>query len=324
MARRILVTGGAGFIGSHLVDALVAAGDEVTVVDNLSTGRIDNVAGALDAGARLVEVDVADADAVRAVIHAARPQVVFHLAARVDVRQSVADPVGDASANLVGTVAVLQAAQEAGARRFVYSSTGGALYGNADTVPTDEDAPVRPLSPYGMSKAAGEQYAQWFAEFHGLPVVSLRYANVYGPRQDASGEGGVVAVFCARALTGRAPVVHGDGRQTRDFVHVADVVRANLAAAAGDVTGAYNIGSGVETSVLELVGVVEEAARMRAGQFTPVNAPARGGEVMHSALDASRASRDLGFTASVGLVEGVRETLASLAGNRRPRLRVAG
>lgn len=333
MARRILVTGGAGFIGSHLVDGLVEAGDDVTVLDNLSTGRVDNLAGALAAGARLVDVDVADAEAVRTVIHAARPHAVFHLAARVDVRQSVANPVGDASVNLVGTVAVLQAALEAGTRRFVYSSTGGALYGDADTVPTGEDSPVRPLSPYGLSKAAGERYAEWFTEFHGLPVVSLRYANVYGPRQDAGGEGGVVAVFCARALAGRPPVVHGDGRQTRDFVHVSDVVRANLAAAAADVTGPYNIGSGIETSVLDLVEEVGRAAGLPLGEFGPVGGPARGGEVARSALDASRARRDLGFTASVGLAEGVRSTLEYLAGPRRShdpprsagrRLRVAG
>jgi UDP-glucose 4-epimerase len=305
---KALVTGGAGFIGSNLVDALLARGDEVAVVDDLSTGSRANVVDALAAGATLHELDVVDAPALRALLREQRPQVVFHLAAQIDVRRSVADPGFDARVNVEGTVNVLAAAHEAGVARVVYSSTGGAIYGEADTVPTPEEAAIRPLAPYGQAKHAGEGYCALFASLHGLSTIALRYANVYGPRQDPLGEGGVIAIFCGCLASGGAPTIYGDGRQTRDFVFVGDIVRANLLAAASDATGSVNIGSGVETSVLELA----DAMRDLGGDapFAPRVADARAGEVRRSCLDAGRARAQLGWEPAIALDEGLRRTLA--------------
>ena len=226
-----VVTGGAGFIGSNLVDALVARGDRVTVIDNLSSGKRENLSQALAGGATLHQADVRDPAAVTQVFAAARPEVVFHLAAQIDVRYSVENPAGDAEANVLGTIAVLEAARGAGSRRFVNTSTGGGIYGDADVLPTPEDHPVRALAPYGQGKYAAEGYCGLYTRLHRLPTVSLRYGNVYGPRQDVHGEAGVVAIFCGHLVEGRRPVVFGDGRQTRDWVEVSDVVRANLVAA---------------------------------------------------------------------------------------------
>jgi len=305
---RALVTGGAGFIGSNLVDALLAEGAEVTVVDDLSTGRRANLDAALAAGAVLHRLDVVDGPALRAVVAAARPEVVFHLAAQIDVRRSVADPAADARVNVEGTANVLEAAREAGAGRVVLSSTGGALYGEAEQVPTPEEAPIRPLSPYGQSKHAAEGYCALYARLHGLPTTVLRYANVYGPRQDPLGEGGVIAIFCGKLAGGEQPTVYGDGRQTRDYVHVDDVVRANLlAAAAATPDGPLNIGSGVETSVLDLVEVF--GAHAGAAGFEPRFEPPRAGEVLRSCLSAERAAAALGWTPAIDLAAGVRSTL---------------
>jgi UDP-glucose 4-epimerase len=305
---RALVTGGAGFIGSNLVDALLARGDEVAVVDDLSTGSRANLVGALAAGATLHELDVVDASALRALLREQRPDVVFHLAAQIDVRRSVADPGFDARVNVEGTVNVLAAAHEAGVARVVYSSTGGAIYGEAETIPTPEDAPVRPLAPYGQGKHAGEGYCALFASLRGLSTIALRYANVYGPRQDPLGEGGVIAIFCGCLATGGAPTIYGDGRQTRDFVFVGDVVQANLLAAASAATGAFNVGGGVETSVLELAGAMRALGGEAA--FAPRFADERPGEVRRSCLDAGRARAQLGWEQAVALHEGLRRTLA--------------
>lgn len=310
-----IVTGGAGFIGSNLVDALLARGERVVVVDDLSTGRRENLDGALEQGAELHELDVCDAAALRALFERERPQLVFHLAAQIDVRRSVADPVADARVNVEGTINVLAAAQVAGARRVVYSATGGAVYGEAEQVPTPEGAPAQPLAPYGMGKLAGEGYCALFTRLHGLSTVALRYANVYGPRQDPLGEGGVIAIFCGCFAEGRTPTIFGDGEQTRDYTYVGDVVAANLRAAELDVTGSINVGTGVETSVLELV----EAFRGLDGgeSFEPVHAPARQGEVLHSCLDAARARELLGWQPQVPLAEGLRRTLATVAARAR-------
>jgi UDP-glucose 4-epimerase len=213
-----LVTGGAGFIGSNLVDALLAQGEQVVVVDDLSTGRRTNLDEALAQGATLQELDVCDADGLRALFERVRPERVFHLAAQIDVRRSVADPAADARVNVEGTINVLAAARAVGTRRVVYSATGGAVYGEAEQVPTPEDAPAQPLAPYGQGKLAGEGYCALFARLHGLSTVALRYANVYGPRQDPLGEGGVIAIFCGCLAEGRTPTVYGDGTQTRDYV----------------------------------------------------------------------------------------------------------
>jgi UDP-glucose 4-epimerase len=306
-----VVTGGAGFIGSNLVDALVARGDQVTVIDNLSSGKESNLRGALAGGAKLHVADVTDASAVEQIAAAAQPELVFHLAAQIDVRHSVEHPADDANSNVLGTINVLAAALATGARRFVFTSTGGGLYGDADVLPTPEDHPIRPLAPYGQSKYAAEGYGELYARLHGLGTVALRYGNVFGPRQDVHGEAGVVAIFCGQAVEGRRPVVFGDGRQTRDWVDVSDVVRANLLAADSDITGPVNIGQGQETSVLDLLETLRELTGAPA-LSDPEMAPARAGEVRRSCLDVTRARVELGWEARVGLREGLERILAGL------------
>src|SRR5215213_10742531 len=244
MAVRAVVTGGAGFIGSHVVEALLARGDEVTVVDDLSNGKRENV----PAGTRLLETDIRDG--VSRIFDEARPELCVHLAAQVDVRVSVERPDHDASVNVLGTIAVLEAAREH-ETQVVFSSTGGAIYGECDE-PAGEDAERRPLAPYGVSKLAGEEYLAAYNRLYGARHVALRYGNVYGPRQDPHGEAGVVAIFFGRLAEGEAPRIFGDGLQTRDYVYVADVVEATLAASS-QAAGVFNVGTGAETSVLELL-----------------------------------------------------------------------
>jgi UDP-glucose 4-epimerase len=305
---RALVSGGAGFIGSNLVDALVERGDEVTVVDDLSTGKRENLEGALTAGAKLEELDVRDPRALAALVERVGPEVVFHLAAQIDLRRSVADPALDARINVEGTINLLDAAHRAGVRRFVNTSTGGAIYGEGKIIPAPEDHPVAPEAPYGQSKFAAEGYCELFNRLHGISTASLRYGNVYGPRQDPLGEAGVVAIFCGRVLEGGRPTVFGDGLQTRDYVYVGDVVDANLVAADSTADGPFNIGTGREATVLDLVEVLAPHAR---DGFEPEFAPERPGEVRHIALDASRAEGELGWKPKVGLEEGIELTLAS-------------
>jgi UDP-glucose 4-epimerase len=305
-----VVTGGAGFIGSNLVDALLARGDRVAVIDNLSTGKRENLAGALAAGAELHEVDTRDAGALTRVFELVRPQLVFHLAAQIDVRVSVEQPWIDAEINVLGAINVLEAARAVGARKLVNTSTGGGLYGDADVMPTPEDYPIRPLAPYGQSKLAAEGYCELYTRVHGFPTVSLRYGNVYGPRQDVHGEAGVVAIFCGCLLEGRAPRIYGDGRQTRDWVDVADVVAANLLAADHEITGPVNIGHGQETSVLDLVDALRLVGAERGLQLPePVFEPERLGEVRRSCLDVSRAREQLGWAPSEHLPDGLRRIL---------------
>jgi len=304
-----LVTGGAGFIGSNLVDALVAQGGGVTVIDDLSTGRVGHVDRALARGAVLVEADVRDADRVADVVATSAAHTVFHLAAQVDVRRAVAEPAADARVNVEGTINVLSAAARSGVQRVVFVSTGGAIYGEAESVPTPESAPRRPLSPYGQGKLAAEGYCAVFSRLHDLSTVSLRLANVYGPRQDPLGEGGVIAILCGRALSGARPTVFGDGEQTRDFIHVSDAVGAMLRAADSGVEGPINVGTGRETSVLDLVEGLRPHA---AGSWTPVHEEARAGEVRRSALDVNRAGTVLGWHAQIQLTEGLEHTLADL------------
>ena len=306
---KAFVTGGAGFIGSNLVDALVGRGDEVVVLDDLSTGHASHLEGALDAGAVLHEGDIRDGERVAALVASAAPDVVFHLAAQIDVRRAVADPAFDAQVNIGGTINVLEAARLASVARVVNSSTGGAIYGDASAIPTGEDTPPAPMAPYGQSKHAAEGYLALYGRLHGLSTVSLRYANVYGPRQDPHGEGGVVAIFCGKLAEGGTPVAFGDGLQTRDYVYVGDVVSANLAAAASSWTGACNIGTGTETTV---VGLAEALRALGDAPFELSHAPERPGEVVRSAVDPSLAREVLGWEARVGLAEGLERTLASV------------
>ncbi|HEV2772055.1 MAG TPA: NAD-dependent epimerase/dehydratase family protein [Thermoleophilaceae bacterium] len=306
---RALVTGGAGFIGSNLVDALLARGDEVTVLDDLSTGRLANLEDARGHGVDFVEDDVRDAAAVAKLLERVRPEVVFHLAAQIDVRRSVADPVFDARINVEGTINVLEAARGTQVARFVNASTGGAIYGEGRILPASEDHPVAPEAGYGQSKFAAEGYCELYARLYGLSTVSLRCGNVFGPRQDPLGEAGVVAIFCGRLLEGRRPTIFGDGRQTRDYVYVGDVVEANLAAAATSLDGPINIGRGEPVSVLDLVAVL---GRIEGRELNPEFAPPRPGEVQDIHLDATRARAELDWRARVGLEEGLERTLESL------------
>jgi UDP-glucose 4-epimerase len=306
----VVVTGGAGFIGSHVVDAFVQRGDHVTAVDDLSTGKRSNLQWALEHGARLTVADVREASALGNIVAEAKPEIVFHLAAQMDVRRSVADPAHDANVNVLGTIAVLEAARAAGVRRVVNTSTGGGLYGDTDVLPTPEGPPIRPLAPYGQSKLAAEGYCELYTRLHGLSTVSLRYGNVYGPRQDVHGEAGVVALFCGCLIENRTPTVFGDGRQTRDWVDVSDVVRANLLAADSDLTGPINIGHGRETAVLELIEALGEVSD--GAMPEPRFAPERPGEVLRSCLDVERARRELGWEAHVSLRDGLQTILAAL------------
>ena len=306
---KTLVTGGAGFIGSNLVDALVARGDDVAVIDDISTGRRANLDQAISSGAELIELDVRDAQAVSAAVERTGPEVIFHLAAQIDVRKSVADPANDSRTNVEGTINVLAAAQASGVRRVINTSTGGAIYGEGQIIPAPEDHPVAPESPYGLSKFCAENYCALFTRLHGLSTVSLRYGNVYGPRQDPLGEAGVIAIFCGKLLDGGRPQIFGDGKQTRDYVYVGDVVDANLRAADSDVTGPFNVGRGVATSVLD---IVEALAAQSNNGFEADHLPARTGEVQHIALDPSRTKAELGWEAQVDLHQGLSRTLDSL------------
>jgi UDP-glucose 4-epimerase len=309
---RALVTGGAGFIGSNLTDALLARGDEAIIVDDLSTGRRENIEQALANGATLVEADIRDRAAIEEIAGRERPEAIFHLAAQIDVRKSIADPAFDASINVGGTANVLEAARAAEVRRVVFSSTGGAIYGEGDgqELPLREDAPLAPEAPYGQSKYAGEGYLSLYERLYGLSSVPLRLGNVYGPRQDPLGEAGVVAIFCGRLREGKQPTVFGDGKQTRDYIYVGDVVSAMLAAAEAETSGPINIGTGIETDVLELVSALGELGGN--GDFAPEFAPPRTGEVQRISIDPARAASELGWRAEMGLSEGLRVTLDSI------------
>src|SRR5881227_55011 len=290
---RAIVTGGAGFIGSHAVDALVARGDEVHVLDDLSKGRRDRVA----AEAELHVADIREPDAV---FDRARPELVFHLAAQSDVRLSVERPSFDADVNVLGTVRILEAARRHGAL-VVFASTGGAIYGECDG-PAGEDAPRRPLAPYGASKLCGEEYLATWNRLHGTRHVALRFGNVYGPRQEPHGEAGVVAIFMGLLRDGGTPTIYGDGTQTRDYVYVGDVVRAMLAAFEHKGGGVFNVGTGTETSVLELYDAIQQASGV---QRDPELSPARLGELQRSVLDVSLAARELGWRPEVDLSAGL-------------------
>jgi UDP-glucose 4-epimerase len=300
---RVLVTGGAGFIGSHVCDRLFALGHEVLVQDDLSHGDRSRVR----AGVHLEVRDVADPETPDWIVSQARPEVVYHLAAQMDVRKSMSDPAFDARTNVIGSLNVLEGARRAGARLVVFASTGGAIYGEGANVPvpTHEDAPAAPISVYGASKLAVEKYLGVYHAIYGLDFVALRFANVYGPRQDPHGEAGVVAIFCERLLAGTPCVINGDGRQTRDYVHVRDVAEACTRAMKLRGANVLNVGTGVETDVVELYG---ELARV-AGCAAPATfAPARAGEQRRSAIDASRARALLDWTPTVTLAKGLADT----------------
>ena len=299
---KVLVSGGAGFIGSHVADAFVEAGHEVWALDDLSSGRRENLRPAV----RLVVADIRSPDAAR-LLERERFEVLCHLAAQMDVRRSVADPGFDAEVNVLGFLNLLEAARRSGVRKVIFSSTGGAIYGEQDVFPAPETHPTRPVSPYGVSKASGELYLGYYRAQHGLASVALRYANVYGPRQNPHGEAGVVAIFCERLLRGETCAIYGSGRQTRDFVFGPDVARANLLAAQRDVEGPINIGTGVETDVNRLYALI---ARAVGTDRPPRHGEAKPGEQARSSVDPSRAAEVLGWRPTVALEEGLSRTVA--------------
>ncbi len=300
---RILVTGGAGFIGSHTVDALVASGaGEVSVLDDLSAGKRQQV----NAKARLYQTDLRDGAAVASVVERVRPEIIFHLAAQMDVRRSVADPAFDAQVNLVGFLNLIESARRHGLKRVVFASTGGAIYGEQDEFPCSEEHPRRPVSPYGVAKLATEAYLFFYKAEYGIDYLALRFGNVYGPRQDPHGEAGVVAIFCGRILDGKPVTIYGDGTQTRDYVYVGDVVRAVVAAAKSSASGiALNIGTGIETNVNDLystlAGIADFPTRAE-------HAAGRPGEQQRSVISPARAARELGWRPEKKLADGLEET----------------
>jgi UDP-glucose 4-epimerase len=298
---KILVTGGAGFIGSHVVDGYVAAGHDVLIVDSLITGKREN----LNPKARFFHQDILDA-ATADLIRAERPDVINHHAAQMDVRRSVADPIFDAKVNILGTIGLLDAARQAGVKKFLFVSSGGAAYGEQEQYPAPETHPTWPVSPYGVSKRSGELYCHFFMAEYGLPFVAFRYANVYGPRQDPHGEAGVVAIFSGKMLRGEPVTVNGDGKQTRDYVYVGDVARMSLLALERDATGPVNIGTGVETDV----NVLAERIRAAAGSASPItHGPAKSGEQRRSVIDVRRAAEVFGWRPEVTLDEGLARTV---------------
>lgn len=299
---RILVTGGAGFIGSHVAEAYAALGHEVAVLDDLSSGKAEQV----PEKARLYRVDVRDREAVEAVFAAERPQVLNHHAAQMDVRRSVADPAFDCSVNLVGLLNLLESGRRHGLERVIFASSGGAVYGEQECFPAPEDHPTNPVSPYGVAKLASEKYLYFYRVQYGIPYVALRYGNVYGPRQDPHGEAGVVAIFSERLLAGQPCTINGDGGQTRDYVFVGDVVRANLRALATDYCGPLNIGTGRETDVNTLYELLRNAAGSDA---SPIHGPAKPGEQRRSVISPALAERVLDWRPEVPLERGIAATV---------------
>ncbi len=299
---KVLITGGAGFIASHIADAYLAAGHEVVILDDLSSGKRANV----PAAAKFLQMDIRSPEA-RKIVRDERPEVLSHHAAQMDVRRSVADPSFDAEVNVLGFINLLEAAREVGVRKVIFASSGGAVYGEQVEYPAPESHPHEPLSPYGITKATGEHYLHYYHVVHGLSYVALRYANVFGPRQDPHGEAGVVAIFTERLLAGQVPTINGDGKQTRDYVFVADVVRANVAALGTSFVGPINIGTEIETDVNALY------AHLRVLTGSPHQAahgPAKAGEQRRSVIANQRAKQVLGWRPEVSLEEGLRRTVA--------------
>ena len=298
----MLLTGGAGFIGSHVADQLLARGHEVAVVDDLSSGKKENV----PQGALFYERDIRDG--CGEVFEEFEPDALCHQAAQMDVRRSVREPDFDADVNVLGTVRLLQRCADQGVRRVVFASTGGAVYGEQREFPAPEDHPQYPISPYGVSKLAGERYLHFYRTQHGLPYAALRYANVYGPRQDPHGEAGVVAIFCGNLAAGRGSTINGSGEQTRDYIFVEDVARANVLALEGDApSGAYNVGTGIETSVNELYEILRETSGR---DLPPAHGPAKPGEQLRSSVDPTAAARVFGWRPETDLATGLKRTLS--------------
>ncbi len=306
--KKVLVTGGAGFIASHVVDLLIGKGLHVSVVDNLSSGKREN----LNNAAAFYESDIRDSDMVK-IIGDVNPDVVIHHAAQISVRVSVNDPGYDASINILGSLNLLEASVKSGVKKFIFASTGGAIYGEQDYFPADELHPVRPISPYGIAKLSVEKYLFYYKEVYGLDYVALRYSNVYGPRQDPHGEAGVVAIFSQKMLANEQAVINGDGKQTRDFVYVKDIAEANLSALKGNVSGEINIATGLETTVNELFRVTNNIVGR---EIEEVHGPSMKGEQLRSVLNWSLAKKTLNWEPRINLEDGLRETVDYFRGKQ--------
>lgn len=299
---KVLVTGGAGFIGSNVVDLYIERGYDVVVVDNLSTGRESN----LNPRAKLYKLDIRSSE-ITEVFERERPDYINHHAAQIDVRRSVTEPIFDADININGSINLLENARRVGVRRFIYISSGGAVYGEPEYLPCDEAHPINPICPYGASKHVVEHYLYMYKEIHDLDYSVLRYANVYGPRQDPLGEAGVVAIFTGKMLAGEQVVINGDGEQTRDFIYVGDCAAANLMVTEGEnVSGIYNLGSGVATSINEIFSTLKDVT---AYQNPPIHGPAKLGETRHIYLTAEKAKQELGWQPTIGLLDGLERTV---------------
>jgi len=303
---KILVTGGAGFVGSHVVDRLIQEGHEVVVVDNLSTGKRRHV----NRAARFYKTDIQGWRLGR-IFRKERPVVLMHLAAQMNIRKSVEDPMFDAQVNILGTMHVLEEAVRHGTRKVIFSSSGGAIYGEQEVFPAPESHSTRPLSPYGISKLAGEYYLAYYQRVSGIQFVSLRYSNVYGPRQDPYGEAGVVAIFTQKMLNGEQPIINGNGRQTRDFIYVDDVVEANIAALGKEIEGVYNVGTAQETSINDLFVKLRECTKSECKQLY---GPAKKGEQLRSVVDASKLRQECGWEPRISLEEGLERTVEYFRG----------
>ena len=300
--EKVIVTGGAGFIGSHVVDGLVEKGYEIAVIDNLSTGRKEN----LNPRAKFIEADITDFSKIKDIFNAEKPEVVFHLAAQIDVRKSVEDPLADAKTNILGSINLINLALEHKIKKFIFSSTGGAIYGDTETRPTPETHSEWPLSPYGIAKLTVDKFLNYCHRVHGLNYTSLRYGNVYGPRQNPHGEAGVVAIFLNKMLKGEQPIINGDGLQTRDYVFVEDVARANLLALENtDKTGILNVGTGIETDVVQLFNSINDHF---GNKFEEKHGPAKPGEQKTSCLNFEKIQRELSWSPKVNFAEGIKLT----------------
>ncbi|HJU03695.1 MAG TPA: SDR family oxidoreductase [Nitrospiraceae bacterium] len=298
---KILVTGGAGFIGSHLVDRLVQEGHEVVVVDNLSTGKRRH----LNRSAEFYKLDI-QSSRLEQVFKKERPSLLIHLAAQMDVRRSVEDPIFDAQVNVLGTLNLLEQAVRHGARKVIFASSGGAIYGEQEVFPAPETHPTRPLSPYGISKLTGEHYLAYYQRISGIQSVILRYSNVYGPRQDPEGEAGVVSIFTQKMLNGEQPIINGNGKQTRDFIFVEDVVEANLAVMGQEIQGTYNVGTSREISVSDLYRLLSESTGC---SWKAVHGPAKKGEQARSVIDSGKLRQELGWEPRVAVEDGLKRTV---------------
>jgi len=298
---RVLVTGGAGFIGSNIIDALISAGHEIAIIDNLSTGKEENI----NPEASFFHIDITDFEALEGIFQNFKPEIVFHVAAQIDLRKSIEEPSFDAEVNVVGSVNLFSLCVQDGVKRIIFSSTGGALYGEREKIPANENSSIEPLSPYGVSKYCTEQYLNYFKRLYGIERVILRYGNVYGPRQDPFGEAGVIAIFTNKILNGETLTVYGDGNQTRDYIFIEDVVRANLLSIEGK-EGIYNIGTNVETSVNH---IIELFSKILEKDIKPIYTQPRKGEVYRISLNTEKAKMELGFEVKFTFEEGLRKTI---------------